>query len=114
MKRFLSVHRVITAVLAGSLLAFAGCKQEKVYVMGKVSGRVVLDGNPVKEGCVVVMHPIGGDTLHGSGVIAEDGKFVISLGTGQLGVPVGEYAVTISPPPLAPEVQNARLEEKTE
>ncbi|MFN8710550.1 MAG: hypothetical protein ACK526_11680 [Planctomyces sp.] len=110
MKRFFTNLRLIIVSFACSLFMIVGCKQEKVYVMGKVSGQIMLDGKPLQEGCVVVFHPAGGDTLHGSSVIAEGGKYRIAQGTGQLGVPVGEYKVTISPPLLSPEVQKQNEE----
>jgi hypothetical protein len=92
-------------LLIASLMLATGCNKEKVYVMGTVTGTITLDDQPVKQGCVVVFHPVSGDTLHGSSVISDGGKYEISQGTGEPGIPVGDYKVTISPPPLPPDVQ---------
>jgi hypothetical protein len=67
-------------------------------VTGQVSGKVTLEGEPVKGGCLV--HFVSRETgqVAGVGIIKEDGHFV-ALSERTPGLPVGEYAIQILPPP---------------
>jgi hypothetical protein len=105
MLRLYGTRSSVPLLVITCLFCVSGCNQEKVYVIGKVAGEITLGDQPLKPGCVVVFHPVAGDTLHGSSVIGEGGKYQIARGTGQLGIPVGDYKVTVSPPPLPPDVQ---------
>jgi acetyl esterase/lipase len=66
-------------------------------LINTVSGRVTLDGQPVKEGCVVNFVPKSPAAELACGRIEEDGKFV-AASQKHLGVQVGDYEIEILPP----------------
>ncbi len=77
-------------VVAGSLLAFAGCGGA---FDSTAHGIVTLDGNAVARG-MVSFHPLaGGPAVYGS--IASDGSYSVYTGREE-GLPSGEYAVSIT------------------
>jgi hypothetical protein len=79
----------------GGLLLAAGCSKGPGLV--PVSGRVTLDGKPVKE-VIVNFTPIG-DTK-GTGSLAAtdpDGRFTLADARGKAGTYVGEYKVYFYP-----------------
>jgi hypothetical protein len=93
------------ALLAASVISISGCGNSgKHYVIGTISGRVVMDEKPIKSGCVVVFHPVSGDGIFGSGLVVEDGRYVISHDN-KPGVPIGNHKVTVSPPPFGEQEQ---------
>jgi hypothetical protein len=86
-------------ICASVLLTTAGCgKSPKKVPTGTVSGKITLDGEPLKEGCVVHFVPKTVDAELSGGSIDRDGHFVAASGK-RLGLPVGDYEVQILPPP---------------
>jgi hypothetical protein len=82
------------------LLTAAGCgRSEKAVLLGTVSGRVTLDGEPIKKDCVVNFVPKSPDAELGGGSIKEDGKFV-AVSAKRSGLPVGDYEIQILPPKI--------------
>src|SRR5262245_49154394 len=82
-------------LLMGGMTLAPGCNKSPTLV--PVSGRVTLDGKPVKE-MMVNFLPIG-DT-QGSGAIAHtdsDGQFTLLDMRGEAGVHVGDYKVSLYP-----------------
>ena len=73
-------------LLLASLAASCGCGSSRV---GKVSGRVLLGGNPVSGGTVTFL-----DAGHNpvSGVIQEDGSYTVN------GVAVGTAKISVGAP----------------
>lgn len=102
----MSCNRTPRVLLLSLLVVtFLGCgKAEKQYKIGKVKGRLTLDDKPMKAGCVVVFHPSSGESIPGSGLVKVDGSYEIANIKGP-GVPLGEYKVTVAPPPLPPAEQ---------
>lgn len=94
----------LRGVLGAVALVLAGCgsADEKQVVTGKVSGRVTLDGKPVQPGCVLTFLPVSAGAEISSGLVLDDGTFVATSGDIS-GIPIGEYRVIVSPPPLSPE-----------
>ncbi len=85
----------IPAVAFGVLL-FAGCGGgEDVPPLGRVSGNVTSDGKLVTAGDVNFVSDAG---FAASAPILEDGSYQIVTQYGT-GLPVGEYLVSITPPP---------------
>jgi hypothetical protein len=90
-------------------LASAGCG--KGYEFAPVSGRVLMDGQPLAK-AQVRFHPLGDKDLPPSaGVTDEEGRYTLCL-RGDLGSPgavVGEHRVTISLSPkqagMTPDVR---------
>lgn len=95
---------LLNVVLLACLLAKSGCESgdEKHVMTGTVSGRVVLDGKPVKPGCVLTFLPVSAGADLSSGLVLDDGSFVATSGEISR-IPVGEYRVIVSPPPLSPD-----------
>lgn len=100
----------------GVLLTFAcmavgcGSGDGKRVVIGQVSGRVTLDGEPVMENSALVFMPTSAGAEIGSGVIGDDGTYVAASGKHK-GLPVGDYRVIVTPPRLDPQ-EAAELEKK--
>jgi hypothetical protein len=90
------------------LLLAGGCSSDTgpQAVTGKVSGRVTVDGRPLQAGCVVTFLPTTAGAEIASGLVGENGAFIAI--SGELpGIPVGEYRVIVSPPPLSPDEEEA-------
>lgn len=76
------------------LAALAACNTGEE--LGLVTGRVTFEGKPVTKGIVVFVHK----DRKGIGMTAElrpDGSFEVEMANGY-GLPLGKYAVAISPP----------------
>lgn len=76
------------------LAACGGCYSGEE--LGRVTGRVTFQGQPVTKGIVVFVH----QERKGIGMTAplrEDGTFEVEMANG-FGLPLGKYAVAISPP----------------
>ncbi|MDR0869453.1 MAG: carboxypeptidase-like regulatory domain-containing protein [Planctomycetaceae bacterium] len=90
------------------LLCFAaiGCNNPNPFGTIKVSGTVLLDGNPV-QGISVNFNPVGGDISAG-GLTDDTGKYTLTTGGATVGggaIP-GEYNVTFS----KVEIEGAELD----
>jgi len=83
------------SVLAmGVLLVVGGCGSSRDRPpLGKVSGTVTMDGNPL-VGVVVSFSPQGGRTS--SGVTDANGKYELTYAHGVKGAQVGKHTVHIS------------------
>lgn len=90
------MRRVLPLVLVGGgLLLAAGCGRNSDLV--PVSGRVTLDGKPVK-GLIVNFQPLGDTKGNGAlSLVGEDGRFTLSDMRGGSGAHVGEYKVSFYP-----------------
>lgn len=84
------------------MLSGCGSGNERQVVIGKVTGQVLLDGAPVKPGCVVTFLPVSAGADIGSGLVKENGNYVATSGAHD-GLPIGDYRVIVSPPPLDPK-----------
>ncbi|MFW6114559.1 MAG: carboxypeptidase-like regulatory domain-containing protein [bacterium] len=80
-------------------LIMTGCGGTDFGPMGAISGKVTIDGEPVKEGTkVLFMHPSEGHA--GFGITDAAGEYRIEWrkgGTTYDGLPVGNYQVMIVP-----------------
>ncbi len=80
-------------LLTAALLPAAGCGRREV--LGPVSGRVTLGGEPVKQGYVIFRNDAKG--VHMMAEIDDHGQYRASMAAGY-GLPLGEYRVYLSPP----------------
>jgi hypothetical protein len=88
-----SVHlRMFGAVVAISLLLFAGCGSRSDRLA--VTGEVKLDGAPLDDGSIRLTST-GSGKLFASGAMIQNGKFQIPQ---EKGLPPGTYRVEISSP----------------
>lgn len=85
--------RLGTAALACLTLATLGCGRGEV--LGKVSGQVKFQGQPVTEGVILFSNAEKG--VHITADLNKDGRYVVEMAKGY-GLPLGDYQVTISPP----------------
>lgn len=90
-------------LIVGTVTA-SGCFSEsaKKVVLGKVAGQVMLEGDPVRSGCVITFLPKSAGADIGSALIGEGGRFVATSGK-HPGIPIGEYRVVVSPPKMDPK-----------
>lgn len=79
--------RIPAAALVAALGLLAGCSGG-----GSVSGKVTLDGNPLKSG-TVTFHPVGAGPV-AIGSIDSGGRYELAVG-GDRSIPPGEYLVTV-------------------
>jgi len=104
----LGFFRVMSVVGGGCLViaALSGCGSgdERKVVTGTVKGKITLDGQPLEPGCVLTLMPTSAGAEISSGLVLGDGTFVAASGEIP-GIPVGEYRVMVSPPPLSPEAE---------
>jgi hypothetical protein len=93
MQSFFGSRRGLTlGVLLLSCL-LAGCSDSSMSV-APVSGKITLDGEPLKRASVVFMPKGGGRPSHG--VTDEQGRYVLEYSLEELGAQVGTCAVRIS------------------
>lgn len=76
------------------LMLLPGCGPDEI--LGRVEGRVTFAGEPVAKACLVFENPSKG--VYILAPLDDDGKYLVSMDKGY-GLPLGEYAVTVSPPP---------------
>jgi hypothetical protein len=93
------MSRISMAALAVALLIMCGCGDNK---LAPVSGRVLVDGEPV-ENLVVLFQPIGGrdNENPGKGSSArtdKDGRYTLEQDAGVPGAVVGKHKVAIFTP----------------
>ena len=77
------------------LLATATTGCQKPELLGKVSGKVTFQGQPVSEGLVLLVNAEQG--IHLTAKLGEDGSFDVKSVSGA-GLPPGTYQIAITPP----------------
>jgi len=82
-------HGVLGCLFAAMLVASAGCGTK----LQPAGGRVLVDGNPVKEGTIMFCPVNKGRPA--TARIMEDGSFTLSFARPGDGLPVGDYRVVI-------------------
>lgn len=97
-------HWIRLSLLAALLTIASGCwsGSARKVVIGKVSGKVTLDGEPVKAGSVLTFIPKSAGAEIGSALIRDGGIYVATSGEFP-GIPVGEYRVVVLPPRMDPK-----------
>ncbi|MGE3805506.1 MAG: carboxypeptidase-like regulatory domain-containing protein [Gemmataceae bacterium] len=76
------------------LLLLPGCAQPQEQ-LGKLTGKVTFQGQPVKEGVVIFSNAAKG--VHMTANLNEQGTYTVEMAKG-FGLPLGTYAVSVSPP----------------
>jgi hypothetical protein len=81
----------------GLLAAFltAGCSQQLPTDVGKVTGKVTLDGQPLAD-AVVTFTPLASGGATAIGKTAADGSYSLTYSSGVSGAQIGENRVHIS------------------
>ena len=97
MEMFFSRFRCSRAWVACAAALCLGCGGEP---MGQVSGRVMLEGEPVASGLVGFQNDAHG--VHILAPINSDGSYEVKMAQGK-GLPLGTYRVFVAPP--LPELQ---------
>lgn len=75
------------------MLLLTGCGGEP---MGRVSGKVTFEDQPLTRGRVMFADKARG--VYMTALIQEDGTYRVEMAQG-VGLPLGEYQVAVSPPP---------------
>jgi hypothetical protein len=88
-----SLHR--GPVLAGALILIAGCGTSQPTNVGKVSGKVTLEGQPLPD-AVVTFSPVKEGGSAALGRTDSSGRYSLSYAQGVEGAEVGENRVSIS------------------
>jgi len=109
--RWVRIDRArLLAVLASALVVLPGCGSSEA--IGKLSGRVTFQGQPVPEGLIVFSNP--GQGAHIAVELRAGGDYVVKR-FGAEGVPLGTYQVWITPPrvdaPMGPAREPPRIRE---
>lgn len=86
--------RGIFGLLMSAVVVFAGCTPAEI--LGRVEGRVTYEGQPVAKACLVFENQPKGVFIVAT--LDADGRYVVSMDKGY-GLPLGEYEVSVSPPP---------------
>lgn len=86
-----SLCLVLTVLVTG-----LGCNRSSDGPIGQISGTVTYEGRPVSEGMVCFSSGANGVFINVP--LQEDGTYVVIRAKGQ-GLPVGNYLVTVIPPP---------------
>jgi len=85
-------HRLMVVLLSASLISMVGCA-EKNENLGKVSGTITLDGEPLKH-AVITFQPQGGRPAFGK--TGEDGTYTMMYSASEAGATIGVNKVSIS------------------
>jgi hypothetical protein len=102
MMRFRSSFFLVPALAAGLVAGVAGCGDGKPsQPVGTVSGKVQFSGKPVETGVVNFESLKTGAAAQAT---ISDGEFEVPVP-----VPLGQYKVTVSPPPEAPPVPGKKV-----
>lgn len=96
-----SCHLGLVVLLAATTSGCFSDSSRKV-ILGKISGKVTLEGEPLKPGCVLTFLPSSAGAEIGSALIRDDGTYVAISGD-HPGVPIGDYRVLVSPPKMDPK-----------
>ena len=86
--------RVIFGSLLLCCLLLTSCAPTEI--LGRVEGRVTYEGQPVAKACILFENQPKGVFIVAN--LDSDGKYVVSMDKGY-GLPLGEYEVSLSPPP---------------
>ena len=86
--------RAMCACLFAAVLASAGCGGGGDSNVGKVSGTVTLDGQPLPNALVTFTPKVGGSPSYGR--TDESGEYELSYTRDQQGAVIGEHTVTIT------------------
>lgn len=90
------------------LILVAGCGEPPAAgPTGTVSGRAILDENPLPEGCVVMFVS---DRTTAIGIVQSDGRYEMKSPAGSEQISVGDYQVAVRPP--APRQLSAEEDEE--
>jgi hypothetical protein len=84
----------VAAACGMGLLVAAGCNSRKLPPLGRVHGRVTLDGRPLAE-AGVVFHPKG-KGHESCAYTNDDGEYDLDYAPGVRGASAGEHSVRIS------------------
>lgn len=87
---YLSFRMTLLALL---LLFSAGC--ERSEPLGKVFGKVTLQGRPVTQGLVIFSNPEKG--VYMTADLGPDGSYELQTARG-FGLPLGAYKIAVNPP----------------
>jgi hypothetical protein len=95
-------RRWLGILVAGLVLAAAGCGSKLHQVEGKIKFK---DGSPIDPlvGGQVVFEPVDGATTAARGDIQTDGSFRLGTDKPGNGAPPGKYKVLVKPPDLPPK-----------
>ena len=85
--------------LALTLVLLSGCQRGET--LGKVTGRVTLDGVPVSAGVVLFSNHEKG--IHITSQLRSDGTYELQT-AGGFGLPLGTYRVAVNPPMSGPQM----------
>lgn len=88
--------------LLATVVVLAGCQRGET--LGKLSGRVTLDGAPLSQGLVIFSNQ--GLGVHVVAPIDHNGHFEVQMAKG-FGLPLGDYQVAVNPPALEPPLPGA-------
>ena len=92
------MRRLIASLTLTSLLALAGCGDEKPRVA--VEGRLKLgEGKAPPAGTRLLFNPVEGRTGTASGTTDASGGFTLTHASGSAGAEAGLYTVQLLPPP---------------
>ncbi|WDI42581.1 carboxypeptidase regulatory-like domain-containing protein [Bremerella sp. P1] len=86
-------HRLMVMLLGAALMTTVGCGGGEYDNLGEVSGKITLDGEPLKH-AVITFQPQGGRPAYGK--TGEDGKYRMMYTGSQAGATVGMNTVTIT------------------
>jgi hypothetical protein len=93
---FAAPLRFAVVVLCGiGLGSIGGCNNSDRPAMGKVHGRVTLDGKPL-AGATVVFAPAVRGLRHSDGVTNENGEYILKYIREEMGATVGKNSVRIT------------------
>ena len=71
---------------------------------GTVSGRLMIGGQPLKEGCQVMFQSVTGGYL-AVGTVKSEGKYTLTY-NGSFDVPAVAYRIQLSPPPIIEPIKS--------
>lgn len=77
---------------------------------GMVSGQMVIDGKPLREGCLVAFQA-SEEGFTATGVVKQDGKYTLTY-NGSFQIPAVKYRIQLSPPSETPEFKPAGSEKQ--
>lgn len=92
MTSLLFKHHLMVLVLAAAVMTTLGCGSANEN-LGKVSGTVTLDSEPLKH-AVITFQPTGGRPAYGK--TGDDGKYTMMYTRSDAGATVGVNKVTIT------------------
>lgn len=79
---------------------------------GTVSGKMIIGGQPLKEGCQVMFQSVEGNHL-AVGTVKSEGKYTLTC-NGSFDIPAVAYRVQLSPPSNQPTLKTEGPQDPTE